>query len=120
MATADTAPAPGDPGLHLRHPRHDRCRGRRGALVAARHELALRILQSLPTDLRSRVVASGVNLEDLPIWHDLLVAVAHAPSYLEPVGRSDLLLVRQTTTGYRRAEIGYIENILVGETANAS
>jgi hypothetical protein len=56
-----------------------------------------------------------VALEDLAIWPDLLTAVAHSPSYIEPIGRSDLLLVRQTTTGYRRAEIAYIENILVGE-----
>jgi hypothetical protein len=81
----------------------------------ARHEMALRILEGLPENLRARVVILGVALEDLRIWPDLLTAVTHSPSYLEPIGRSDLLLVRQTTTGYRRAEIAYIENILVGE-----
>lgn len=80
-----------------------------------RHELAVQVLESLPDRLRDRVRAAHEPLEDLPIWADLLSAAQPSASYLTPVGRSDLLLVRQTTTGYRRAEIAYIENILVGE-----
>ena len=80
-----------------------------------RHELALQVLEALPAHLRGRIVAAGVALEDLTIWPDLLAAGTHGPSYLEPIGRSDLLLVRQTTTGYRRSEIAYVENVLIGE-----
>jgi hypothetical protein len=82
----------------------------------ARHQMALWILQSLPEALRTRLGVLGVAIEDLQIWPDLVKAMAHGPSYLEPIGRSDLLLVRQTTTGYRRAEIAYIENVLIGES----
>lgn len=81
-----------------------------------RHAMAVRIVESLPGDLRDRLKNAGVALEDLEIWPDLIAAVTPSPSYLEPVGRSDLLLVRQTTTGYRRAEIAYVENVLIGET----
>lgn len=88
----------------------------RARTARVRHELALRVLESLPDRLRDRIRSAGLALEDLPIWPDLLSAVEPSASHRTPVGRSDLLLVRQTTIGYRRAEIAYIENILVGET----
>lgn len=87
-------------------------------IARQRRELATRIVETLPAALRQRLQAAGVALEDLTVWTDLVQAVTPSPSYLEPVGRSDLLLVRQTTTGYRRTEIAYIENILIGETRN--
>jgi hypothetical protein len=80
-----------------------------------RAHLAEGLLASLPARTRDRLVTTGVVLEDLSIWPDLLAATAASPSYLQPVGRNDLLLVRQTTIGYRRAEIAYVENVLVGE-----
>ena len=81
-----------------------------------RSETARRVADALPDRLRERLERLGLLLEDLTIWPDLLEALTPDPSYLEPVGRSDLLLVRQTTTGYRRAELAYVENILIGET----
>jgi hypothetical protein len=87
-----------------------------GRSERVRRELGRRILEALPESLRTRLARAGFALEDLTVWPDLLSSAMHAPSYLEPIGRSDLLLVRQTTTGYRRAEIAYVENILVGET----
>lgn len=88
----------------------------RGRLERVRRELGRRVLEALPEGLRARLERAGIALEDLTVWPDLLAATTSSPSYLEPIGRSDLLLVRQTTTGYRRAEIAYVENILVGET----
>jgi hypothetical protein len=78
---------------------------------ARAHELS----RPLADDLLDRINRANIPLEDLDIWPSLLPPPTPTPSYLEPVGRSDLLLVRQTTTGYRRAEIAYVENILVGE-----
>ncbi|MDO3639332.1 hypothetical protein [Mycolicibacterium arseniciresistens] len=88
----------------------------RGRSERVRRELGRRIIEELPESLRTRLAGAGVALEDLTVWPDLLASAIHSPSFLEPIGRSDLLLVRQTTTGYRRAEIAYVENILVGET----
>jgi hypothetical protein len=90
-------------------------------IARQRKELAKRIVRTLPPPLRKYLEdleAEGIDIEDLTTWHDILQAIIISPSYLEPVGRSDLLLVRQTTTGYRRTEIAYIENILIGETRN--
>ena len=81
-----------------------------------RRAVATRLADSLPTSLRDRLGRLAVPLEDLTIWDELLAVETPSPSYLEPVGRSDLLLVRQITTGYRRAEIAFVENVLVGET----
>jgi hypothetical protein len=83
-----------------------------------RRELATRITETLPLTIRKRLEAAGVAIEDLRVWSHMVPAISSSPSYLEPMGRSDLLLVRQTTTGYRRSEIAYIENILIGETRN--
>lgn len=83
-----------------------------------RRELAMRIQETLPATTRQRLQAAGVTIEDLTIWPHLIPAILPSPSYLEPIGRSDLLLVRETTTGYRRSEIAYIENILIGESRN--
>ncbi|MBJ6128505.1 hypothetical protein [Microvirga splendida] len=85
-------------------------------MAKQRQTLARRLFEALPDDIRRRLGQSGVALEDLPVWHELLHGVTNAPSYLEPVGRNDLLLVRQVTTGYRRAEVAYIENVMIGET----
>ncbi|WP_143093064.1 hypothetical protein [Celeribacter neptunius] len=41
------------------------------------------------------------------------------PSLLQPAGRSDLLLVKETLTGYRLADIEYISNTMIGETLEA-
>jgi len=81
-----------------------------------RNEMAGRVVESLPNDVRDRIKRLEIPLEKLAIWPDLLEAVTPSPSYLEPIGRSDLLLVRQTTTAYKRTEVAYIENILIGET----
>jgi hypothetical protein len=81
-----------------------------------RQAMAQRLTELLPVNLRDRLTVLGVSLENLPIWADVIAAATQSPSYLEPIGRSDLLVVRQTTTGYRRAEIAYLENVLVGET----
>jgi hypothetical protein len=87
----------------------------KGRYDRLRQELGRRIFEAIPESLRIRLARAGIALEDLSIWPELLSSATHSPSYLEPIGRSDLLLVRQTTTGYRMAEIAYVENILVGE-----
>jgi len=87
-------------------------------IARQRSALAKRIVDTLPTALRQRLLATGLALETLTVWPDIVQAATQTPSYLEPIGRSDLLLVRQTTTGYRRAEIAYVENVLIGETRN--
>jgi hypothetical protein len=84
-------------------------------LLRLRSTLAERLTAALPATVTDRLRDLGIDVSDLTIWPDLVTAATHVPSYLEPVGRSDLLLVRQTTTGYRRAEIAYVENILIGE-----
>jgi len=81
-----------------------------------RAQLAGQLAEDLPQDLRARLIALHLPLEDLWFWPHVLRHAARSPSYLEPAGRCDLLLVRQTTTGYRRAEISYIENVLIGES----
>ncbi|MBT2133627.1 hypothetical protein KK137_04705 [Croceibacterium sp. LX-88] len=83
--------------------------------AALRSALARKVAAVLPEDLRDRLLSSGVALEELDTWPGVLSAATASPSYLEPVGRNDLLLVRQTTTGYRRTEIAYVENVMVGE-----
>lgn len=81
-----------------------------------RADLAAAVFASLPQRTRDRLVTAGVALEELSVWPDLLAVTEPSPSYLQPVGRNDLLLVRQTTIGYRRAEIAYVENVAVGES----
>jgi len=85
-----------------------------------RGALADHLTAALPANLRDRLARLGTSIDMLREWPALTTTVmanaAREPSYLEPVGRSDLLVVRQTTTGYRRSEIAYLENILVGET----
>ncbi len=81
-----------------------------------RQAIAQDLTSALPSLLRDRLARAGVALETLSGWGDLVTAASQSPSYLEPIGRSDLLVVRQTTIGYRRAELAYVENILVGET----
>jgi hypothetical protein len=87
-------------------------------IKSQRQALAIRILETLPATIRQRLQTAGVAIEELSIWTQLIPAISPSPSYLEPIGRSDLLLVRETTTGYRRSEIAYIENILIGESRN--
>jgi hypothetical protein len=94
-----------------------------------RRENSTKLLNSLPQSLKDRFDSLNVNVnvneyvialpddnffgdQDLP-YHP---PGPHTPSYLKPVGRTDLLLIRQTTIGYRRAEIAHIENVLIGET----
>jgi hypothetical protein len=81
-----------------------------------RKALADHLMAALPASLRDRLARLGTSIDMLPVWPDVMTNAAQSPSYLEPVGRSDLLVVRQTTTGYRQSEIAYLENILVGET----
>lgn len=80
-----------------------------------RHELAELVVQALPERIRARLQKLKIAAEDLTLLPDLLPHVEPTPSYLEPAGRNDLLLVRQQTTGYRRAEIAHVENVLIGE-----
>ncbi|MGR0218640.1 hypothetical protein [Agromyces sp. ZXT2-6] len=88
------------------------------ALLAARarEDVATRLRRQLPKTLLDQLTSLGLEVADLLCIDDLIEEVARTPSYLKPAGRSDLLVVRQTTTGYRRAEIAYVENVLVGET----
>jgi hypothetical protein len=81
-----------------------------------RKVLADHLTAALPASLRDRLARLDTSIDMLTAWPDLLTTAARSPSYLEPVGRSDLLVVRQMTTGYRQSEIAYLENILVGET----
>lgn len=87
-----------------------------------RREMTRMLFSTLPEGLKARIDAldnadyvmewAGELNDTLP-YHPPPPA---APSYLEPVGRTDLLLVRQATIGYRRAEIAHVENVLIGET----
>lgn len=78
---------------------------------------------ALPEGIRNRVEISKADEYVLELPQDALDQVSShpetdpdpPPSYLEPVGRTDLLLVRQVTIGYRRAEIAHVENVLIGE-----
>lgn len=87
-----------------------------------RREITSKLINSLPENLRGRLNALDVNEYVLEVPRDIDPTLPRhpsptsLPSYLEPAGRTDLLLVRQTTTGYRRAEISHIENVLIGET----
>ena len=85
-------------------------------LLKLRMGLAEEISGSLPSSMLARIKSLDLSLLDLKAWPQVRTVAAHGPSYLEPVGRSDLLLVRQTTTGYRRAEIAYVENVMIGES----
>lgn len=84
-------------------------------LAKQRRELAELLVQGLPEAIRTRLERLRIAPEDLSFWPHLLPHVQPGPSYLEPAGRNDLLLVRQQTTGYRRAEIAHVENVLIGE-----
>lgn len=82
-------------------------------------ELASEVRSALPRGIRGQLDQLGIAVEELRIWPVLCAPTPlpdPVPSYLEPVGRTDLLLVRQTTTGYRRAEVAHVENIMAGET----
>jgi hypothetical protein len=93
-----------------------------------RREVVGQFINTLPEYLKDRVSdVLGDSLFDYEIqWpsnYELAWPIAgytkdvdSLPSYLEPAGRTDLLLVRQTTIGYRRAEIAHVENVLIGET----
>ena len=77
------------------------------------------LLDWLPDDLRDELEALDLSQFEivpptLPDHPD--PTRAPTPSYLEPVGRTDLLLVRQATIGYRRAEIAHVENVMIGES----
>lgn len=87
-------------------------------LATQRRELAELLVQGLPERIRGRLQKLKIAAEDLTWWPGLLQHVQPTPSYLEPAGRNDLLLVRQQTTGYRRAEIAHVENVLIGEERN--
>ena len=84
-------------------------------LAKQRREWAEVLVRGLPERIRNRLQTLKIAAEDLTWWPDLLPHVQPTPSYLEPAGRNDLLLVRQQTTGYRRAEIAHVENVLIGE-----
>jgi hypothetical protein len=87
-----------------------------------RREMNGALLNVLPAALKGRMEVLAGNdyaidwtdeiIYDLP-YHPQPPA---GPSYLKPAGRTDLLIVRQTTIGYRRAEIAHVENVLIGET----
>jgi hypothetical protein len=64
-------------------------------IARTRRETARRLADLLPPELRAKLEAAGIAIEDVPIWPELLPSLPVTPSYLEPVGRSDLLLVRQ-------------------------
>lgn len=81
-----------------------------------RRALAEHLMAALPANLRDRLTRLGTSIDMLVELPMVMANAAQLPSYLEPAGRSDLLVVRQTTTGYRQSEIAYLENILVGET----
>lgn len=93
----------------------------RERLRESRRELVDQVRSGLPTTVRDRLDDRSIAVDELRSWPVLCApgpAPAPAPSYLEPAGRTDLLLVRQRTTGYRRAEVAHIENVMVGETRN--
>lgn len=83
----------------------------------ARSRAGQAIREQFPRGIVDRLRSLSIEVEDLVIFDDLVRPrpARRTPSYLVPAGRNDLLLVRQTTTGYRRAEIAYIENVLTGE-----
>lgn len=85
-----------------------------------REEKTYMLFNSLPEDLKSRIAALDDNMYVLEVTDELTIPyhppAPAGPSYLKPAGRTDLLLVRQTTIGYRRAEIAHVENVLIGET----
>ncbi|MGC5222616.1 hypothetical protein ACPW96_08455 [Micromonospora sp. DT81.3] len=83
--------------------------------VRARKAAAARLSHLLPKSLLDQLASLNFDVGDLLCLDDLVRDSPRSPSYLRPAGRSDLLVVRQTTTGYRRAEIAYVENVLVGE-----
>jgi hypothetical protein len=86
-----------------------------------RQERTMQFISGLPEGLKSRLNVSMTDGYVMELPQDVLdqtsshPETAPTPSYLEPVGRTDLLLVRQVTTGYRRAEIAHVENVLIGE-----
>ena len=86
-----------------------------------REEKTNALLSFFPDDLKSRIDALDNNMYVLEVTDELNnifpyhPPVPAGPSYLKPAGRTDLLIVRQTTIGYRRAEIAHVENVLIGE-----
>ncbi len=87
-----------------------------------REEKTNALFSSLSDDLKSRINALDKNMYVLEVTDEIENTIPYhpqppaGPSYLKPTGRTDLLIVRQTTTSYRRAEIAHVENILIGET----
>lgn len=87
-----------------------------------REEKTNALFSSLSDDLKSRIDALDNNMYVLEVTDELNRTLPYhppppaGPSYLKPAGRTDLLIVRQTTIGYRRAEIAHVENVLIGET----
>lgn len=90
----------------------------------SRRERTKHLIATLPEDLKNRINAldadeyvmelpDGNSIDEWTVSHH--PEIPPLPSYLEPAGRTDLLIVRQTTTGYRRAEIAHAENVLIGE-----
>ncbi len=80
------------------------------------------LFSSFSDELKLRIDALDNNLYVLEVTDELDRTLPYhppapaGPSYLKPAGRTDLLIVRQTTIGYRRAEIAHVENVLIGET----
>lgn len=87
-----------------------------------REEKTIALLSSLPDDLKTRIDALDNNIYVLEVTDEIENTIPYhprppaGPSYLKPAGRTDLLLVRHATIGYRRAEIAHVENVLIGET----
>ncbi|PCJ91298.1 MAG: hypothetical protein COA50_16565 [Flavobacteriaceae bacterium] len=87
-----------------------------------REEKTIALLSSFPDDLKSRIDALDNNMYVLEVTDEIENTIPYhppalaGPSYLKPAGRTDLLIVRQMTIGYRRAEIAHVENVLIGET----
>lgn len=87
-----------------------------------REEKTNALLNSLTDDLKLRYDALDSNQYVLDVSDEIDHIILYhppapaGPSYLKPAGRTDLLIVRQTTIGYRRAEIAHVENVLIGET----
>lgn len=87
-----------------------------------REEKTNALLSSFSDELKLRVDALDNSLYVLEVTDEIENTIPYhpqppaGPSYLKPAGRTDLLLVRQATIGYRRAEISHVENVLRGET----
>ena len=87
-----------------------------------REEKTNALFSSLSDDMKSRINALDNSMYVLEVTDEINRTLPYhppvpaGPSYLKPAGRTDLLIVRQTTIGYRRAEVAHVENVLIGET----